>query len=482
MIPLKSKNIFISKKEVLKLDLMNHLLENGTVNVDDLIDLYDISQRTAKNLVLELIEEVYSIDNSLDISLSGNTLKFGSNFSSRTYLTAYKTMQLNYYENSMLFQLFILLFKYKTLSVYDLSEKLVISPSYLYKIIKSLSKQLEIWDFDIQIDVKAYKVSFSGDEIEIRCLAYYVFSLVFNTLNSKFKPNVPQATISFVSKNYSNTTNHLITIVQNIFVTRQQQSFHLPELNKAESDFIGLIKQKCPRYSLSSLDSNEASYILLWLVYVVPELITLNEKITIGEYLWLSNEEDLTIFKPFIEAIKDEFECTEEVMYLLMWEYYSRFIIYRFFKSWKYKNIIDIKRTKNKYIDRINELSSIYFKDFLPSLGIKQYIDELSELTYSYLNLFVPVKIYVDLFEYSSIKIFIENILGRSYNKEVLLFTDNPNEAHLIITNVIPTENNNNTELFFFTDINSKVNWEELGKAIQRQILILNWGGDNQMY
>jgi len=475
MIPIKSDNAFISKKEATKLDLLNNLLERGAINIDDLTNLYTISRRTAKNLLIELLEETSSIDSSLDISLNGNTIKFGNKFDSKTYLKVYKTMQLNYYENSISFQLFILLFKFKSLSIYDLSEKLMVSHSYLYKLIKDLSDQMKFYHLNVHIDIQAYKVSFSGDEVEIRCLAYYTFSLIFNTLDSKFKPNKSQSSVIFVNNSkYSETTNHLITLVENIFMSRKQQLYPLPDLGKEEMAFVNLIKQLCPRYALASLNNNEASSMLLWLTYVAPDIITNDEKKIIGEHLWERELEQVPFFRTFINALEKEFSCSKEDRFLLMWEYYARFIVYKFFKCWKYKNIIEIKRTKNKYINIIEEFTKIYLKDIIPAIGIQHYADELSELAYSYLNLLIPIKIHIDLFEYSSVKVFIENILGRSYSRNILVFTDNPNEADLIITNVIPIKNRD-VDLFYFSDISSKVNWEELGKAIQRQILKLNW-------
>ncbi|MBO0468667.1 helix-turn-helix domain-containing protein [Enterococcus plantarum] len=474
MIPIKNGNNFIKKKEALKLDLLNYLLDNGSVNVDDLTTLYTISKRTVKNLTLELLEEIVDIDNSLDISLNGNTLRFGEKFHSKTYLYVYKTLQLNYYENSIPFQLFILLFKSKSISIYDLSEQLVVSHSYLYKLIKDLSYQLKQFDLDLQIDIQSYKVSFVGDEIEIRCFAYYIFSLVFNTLNSTFKPNTFRSSSIFINSKYTETTNHLITIVENIFMSRKKQLNSLPELKEKEASFVSLIKQACPSYALASLDNNESSCMLLWLTYVTPEIITSEERETIGELLWNSELEMIPFFKTLIEVLEEEFGCSKEEQHLLMWEYYARFIVYDFFKSWKYKNIVEIKRHKNKYINRIDTLSMAHLKDILCPLAIQQYIDELSELTYSYLNLLIPVKIHLDLFEYSSIKILIENILGKNYSKHTLVFIDNPDEADLIITNVIPLKKRE-ADIFFFSDVNSKVNWEELGKAIQGQILKLNW-------
>ncbi|MBO0475285.1 hypothetical protein IGL98_003215 [Enterococcus sp. DIV0840] len=475
MILLKSKNPFITKKEVTKLHLLNYLLENGSVNLDDLIDLYNTSQRTARNLVIELLEDITSVDRSLDISLIGNTLKFGNNFKSKVYLKVYKTLQLTYYENSISFQLFILLYKSKSISVYDLVEKLGVSQSYLYKLIKNLSMLLKSWAVDVQIDIQAYKVSLIGDESEIRCIAYYIFSLVFNTMSSKLKLTAAHPSISFVnSSKYAPTTNQLITIVEKIFILRQQQLMYVAELRQEESDFVSLIKRICPTYALSSFDNNESSCMLLWLVYVAPDIITTDEKKKIGEELWQNDSGTATLFKSFIQSLKKEFGCSKDTMYLLMWEYYARFIVYRYFKCWKYKNIIEIKRSKNKFIDQISAISMVQLKGILPPLSTDQYIDELSELTYSYLNLLIPLKIHVDLLEYSSIRVFIENILKHSYSNEVLLFTDNPQESDLIITNVISADVTDK-ELFFFTDINSKTNWEELGKAIQRHLLKINW-------
>lgn len=474
MIPVKENNSFISKKETIKLDLLNNLLERGAMTLDELTTFYTISKRTAKNLLVELLEEIHAIDSSLDISLNGNTIKFGDNFNSETYLNVYKTMQLNYYENSISFQLFTLLLKSKSISIYDLSEKLMVSHSYLYKLIKDLSDQLKLHHLNVHIDVQAYKVSFFGDEIEIRCIAYYFFSLIFNTLDSKFKPSVTHSSNVFVNNKYTETTNHLITIVESIFMSRKQQLYLLPELGKEEIAFVNIIKQVCPRYALASLDNNESSTMLLWLTYIAPDIITNDEKKMIGNYLWKSQLERVPFFKTFIHAVEEEFSCSEEEMFLLMWEYYARFIVYKFFKCWKYKNIIEIKRTKNRYIDRIESITKIYLKDVISPLAIQQYADELSELTYSYLNLLIPVKIHIDLFEYSSVKVFIENILGRSYRTDILVFTDNPDDADLIITNVIPIKKRN-VDLFFFSDISSKVNWEELGKAIQGQMLKLNW-------
>ncbi|ALS36827.1 putative transcriptional regulator [Enterococcus rotai] len=474
MIPVKENNSFISKKETIKLDLLNNLLERGAMTLDELTTFYTISKRTAKNLLVELLEEIHAIDSSLDISLNGNTIKFGDNFNSETYLNVYKTMQLNYYENSISFQLFTLLLKSKSISIYDLSEKLMVSHSYLYKLIKDLSDQLKLHHLNVHIDVQAYKVSFFGDEIEIRCIAYYFFSLIFNTLDSKFKPSVTHSSNVFVNNKFTETTNHLITIVESIFMSRKQQLYLLPELGKEEVAFVNLIKQVCPRYALASLDNNDSSAMLLWLTYIAPDIITNDEKKMIGNSLWKSQSEIVPFFKIFIHAVEEEFSCSEEEMFLLMWEYYARFIVYKFFKCWKYKNIIEIKRTKNRYIDRIESITKIYLKDVISPLAIQQYADELSELTYSYLNLLIPVKIHIDLFEYSSVKVFIENILGRSYRTDILVFTDNPDDADLIITNVIPIKKRN-VDLFFFSDISSKVNWEELGKAIQGQILKLNW-------
>lgn len=474
MIPVKENNSFISKKETIKLDLLNNLLERGAMTLDELTTFYTISKRTAKNLLVELLEEIHAIDSSLDISLNGDTIKFGDKFNSETYLNVYKTMQLNYYENSISFQLFTLLLKSKSISIYDLSEKLMVSHSYLYKLIKDLSDQLKLHHLNVHIDVQAYKVSFFGDEIEIRCIAYYFFSLIFNTLDSKFKPSLTHSSNVFVNNKFTETTNHLITIVESIFMSRKQQLYLLPELGKEEVAFVNLIKQVCPRYALASLDNNDSSAMLLWLTYIAPDIITNDEKKMIGNSLWKSQSEIVPFFKIFIHAVEEEFSCSEEEMFLLMWEYYARFIVYKFFKCWKYKNIIEIKRTKNRYIDRIESITKIYLKDVISPLAIQQYADELSELTYSYLNLLIPVKIHIDLFEYSSVKVFIENILGRSYRTDILVFTDNPDDADLIITNVIPIKKRN-VDLFFFSDISSKVNWEELGKAIQGQILKLNW-------
>lgn len=474
MIRIKKKNSFISKKEIIKLDLLSILLERRTITLDDMTNFYTISNRTAKNLLIELIEETQAIDSSLDISLNGNTIKFGNKFNYETYLIVYKTLQLNYYENSISFQLFTLLFKYKSISIYDLSEKLMVSHSYLYKLIKDLSDQLKLYNLNIHIDVQAYKVSFFGDEIEIRCLVYYTFSLIFNTLDSKFKPNVTHSSKVFNNNKYTETTNHLITMVDSIFMLRKEQLYPLPALGKEEVAFVNLIKQVCPRYSLTSLDNNESSAMLLWLTYVAPDIITNDEKKMIGKHLFESQLEIVPFFKTFLHAVKEEFNCSKEVIFLLMWEYYARFIVYRFFKCWKYKNIVEIKRNKNRYIDRIEVITKIHLKNILSPLAIQQYADELSELAYSYLDLLTPVKVHIDLFEYSSLKIFIKNILGRSYRTDILVFTANPDEADLIITNVIPIKKRN-VELFYFSDISSEVNWEELGKAIQAQILKLNW-------
>lgn len=383
-----------------------------------------------------------------------------------------------------------------------MSNSLLYSESYLYKVINKLKIILHELDFGIKIiSARQGRKKIVGDESRIRILHYML-------LNSTFLKNWPLSRVkeedvlgiqSFInSKRYSRLTpvgKKKLNLIIGIYENAQRCNHFLPQIDKEITKLAEISSNESEsNIYLKHLErgvkkNNELNYEAIHLSFVVNYFIqnlrSELEKEKIGNMMSkVHSNEIVFICKKILKELKKEFYLSLKVYNILLYNLVNTLVMVEHFGLHLFYEEPD-KDSKNyyselhQYVIRIVENIIIEKKNF----SYYEYLKEkFTEVISGYL-LFEEakvLKIYIEFFYHPGHKQIVENTIIHTYSTKMVKVTEDFIEADIIISD---TQFENNKKQFYFENIHNEESWKKLSvffyEAIERNILNFNKSSSN---
>lgn len=150
----KWERFLLSKKQVLKLEIFSMFVKENHITLLMVEEKFNITKRVAKSLLKELSEEINDVEGNETFQLihRDHNYYIGPIFDSIIYSNTYYTIRTNYYQNSSLFLVMMYILEKRKSSVAEISNELVYSQSYSYKLVDSINEFLE--DMEVRVTIQ----------------------------------------------------------------------------------------------------------------------------------------------------------------------------------------------------------------------------------------------------------------------------------------------------------------------------------------
>ena len=148
-----------------------------------------------------------------------------------------------------------------------------------------------------------------------------------------------------------------------------------------------------------------------------------------------------------------------------------RAIIFKYFPMWKFSIEFALNQFPLDIQTKSSEELKSIFKDYLEGESLNNYARRIVEISSPFV-LFKSgnsVKVYIEFTYKPHFKLVLESTLLFSYKENAIEIVHNIKDADVVISDSFP--NVDNIEYFYFSDIYSKQNWEELNSFLQKKML-----------
>lgn len=193
----------ISTAKKRELNVLFYLSQNDCSSLVSLSQNFNISQRLVK-------ESIINITANRSYHLGVNKFIY-SDYNGKIFIPRKKEaihyfcrLKLIYLNESIKFQLLVLLSTHHNLSRNKILSALFISDSYLTKVIRNLNNSLKKYGFSIS--TKNRNISFIGNEVSIRLFIYLFLSDTHKNMKGSFNQRIPMNTLENSSQ--KNTANN----------------------------------------------------------------------------------------------------------------------------------------------------------------------------------------------------------------------------------------------------------------------------------
>lgn len=478
--------ILLNEKSQKKIELFTELLyrEKEEISFSYLQYFLDVSLSTLKRYFDELAVDIKNNDNLKDILLEkkvGGYLIQNNSVHNTDYLII--RLRLNYFEHSLQFKILLELLLNHYNSVEDLAEKLYVSPSHLYKNIKTLNVELKRFPLKI---IFHPTTNFQGKEKYIRMLNFYFFWSTYRGISWTFdfdNMNRFSASVDFteLKKNYSESVIKRLEFMVGLFMVRQSDhpirlSKKIRELSKnfaTTNDITQLIKS-----FLASED--EILFFNLISRCYISEIDTLKDQIrlydTFPRTLPLIKDCDLLVddYEKYFYPNSSMGKKQKAIIFyysligLIQATYFSisPFQFFRAAFNQDAQNSLSIK--ENPKVHQFYE----YFREKNPNFPVPPSFDFgmcilLTVLTETFL--LPSVSVYIQYSRNNLGTVYLKNRLHSIFNPETLHITENIEDAELILTDCFEARTvQKNQKIFYISNVYDELTWFELFSCIRQ--------------
>ncbi|EOL42990.1 hypothetical protein RV11_GL003191 [Enterococcus phoeniculicola] len=495
--------MLLTKREIGELSILKILIEEKNYSrKKDLLKQLNMSISTIKRHIQSLNETLSKINGFQNIKVV--TLKDGYLLNNPTPLNniyVLKKINLFYHENSIQFKLISNLFSTipHPLSIDKITKELAISSPYVYKLLQSTNKNLEMFDLHTEFvaveNQTNTKISIIGNTMSVFLFELHFYFSIYQGLEWIF-PNVtmeelylycsPKELEELLNLSLAKQTKFFYSLA--IF---NQKSISLKEI-LIEKDFADVLSVFMAEKDLShplrkSFEFTESSLVTkdtyLFFNYVQRIFNAMSDtkqaQIRIGKKI---NEQEnnvlvdyckiiiLSFYKQFPETKRND--LSEEIHFRLLYFLTLFFanIFYVGFDSSRLQQLLyinpDVSIQQTKLQKKI--------KNFLEKFLSENPSTSKSSISSYHLNLLCTI---FDYFIYDSIKdklniyiqfsknlygqINIESWLTRVFGEEKIRFSTEISSADIIISDFYE-ETYQSTKYFYFDNLTNKNRWEQL--------------------
>ncbi|MDB1703587.1 helix-turn-helix domain-containing protein, partial [Enterococcus casseliflavus] len=217
---------YLTRKQNEKLKLFTVVVTEKYISLNKLSEILNITMYQTKILLVELEEYDFS---SLFFQ-EKNTIGLIEGFSQELLLNVFVNLKKKFFDESPFFRLLLYLLKYRKTRVVDISEKLMFSKSYSYKLISRLRDIFESQRIPITINSDFESISLEGNEKYIRTYHYLVQVMAYNV----FADRQTRVNIDLVGENYKSlqTTKVKHEILLSILENAVSRGYLVQDLDK----------------------------------------------------------------------------------------------------------------------------------------------------------------------------------------------------------------------------------------------------------
>lgn len=495
---------FIKKHDMKKVELFYYLSLREEVSMQELVSHFNISRSSVKRYIADLniclihinsmnLNELIAIEqtSSFEYFLTINN--------SEELLSLYPKIQLYFLQISPTFQLFDLLFIHNVLTVYEISEILLFSENYCYKVIKQLNNILKDFSLSIEKNKKDSTFFVFGTESNIRFIYLVLFVTPFQSEEWPFS----KLSHNYLKESYSNEAKKIlghrpystikrIEYLLAITDRRIRQSHFIAPFHSQISKILSVFMKvhdmtqyqkhfppSVPIASDKHIENNERMYFNLFLRIIDGTIDTEEDQLKIGKALVNLDTPITTFYSAYISSLlvvpkqkkMDESKLYEIMYYSLLYHVYS---LYATFNPLEVVYITSSESTVN-ILEReqiIWELNALYVEAMLAPELINGFTAELVgplimslKQTYQTKKICIYVQYAREPIGSSIIKKAIHNI----FNEKSIQFVTSIEETDIFISDSIE-DLSLTKRFFFFEDIRLIQCWKSLFNFLNEQI------------
>ncbi|WP_074934990.1 helix-turn-helix domain-containing protein [Enterococcus casseliflavus] len=471
---------YLTRKQNEKLKLFTVLVTEKYISLRKLSEILNITMYQTKILLVELDENIGQLDfdfSSLFLQ-EKNTIGLIEGVSQELLLNVFVNLKKKFFDESPYFRLLLYLLKYRKTRVVDISEELMFSKSYSYKLISRVRDIFHSQKIPIAINSDFESISLEGNEKYIRTYHYLVQIMAYNV----FADRQTRVNINLVGENYKTlqTTKVKHDILLSILENSVSRGYIVQDLNRKSLEIFNIIKELYEDSSLTKLISinnieekeNELSFFYFCRQLLIPETTSTKDKVFLGEkFRFLKDNEIVDFSVAVLEALSEKFHIKYDVENIILYE--------SIINTWAYQNIYfeNLSVTTNQYshYSRINEARNIIF-NIVSSVELKIGDKDLfaSKLAHI-LSYFLPVQnketvvIAISMLHHPEYVPVIQNKLLAIFNEKIIKFSSNYSEADILVSDGI-LNHDNLQDFAFFRDIHNKDHWDNLNSVVQARI------------
>ncbi|MFI3804967.1 helix-turn-helix domain-containing protein [Vagococcus fluvialis] len=488
----KWERFLLSKKQVLKLEIFSMFVKENHITLLMVEEKFNITKRVAKSLLKELSEEINDVEGNETFQLihRDHNYYIGPIFDSIIYSNTYYTIRTNYYQNSSLFLVMMYILEKRKSSVAEISNELVYSQSYSYKLVDSINEFLEDMEVQVTIQKNDNGIELVGVETEIRLMHYYCCIFGYSTFEWPFQ-SFTQSKIE-VLQNFTNYMRDRVfsknskikrSIIDSIYMMAIEKGKKTERFDDASLEIFSLLKDGIQLKSLinymknnTSLNEHDIEYELCNLLFLVnhilPEYLTMEEKIILGaKFSELKNNKVVDLALKALDVLPEFSFVSLESKNYFIFELVVRAITFKYFSMWKFSLEFSMKEFPLEIQrESFNQLSEIY-SEYLESDSLNYYVRRIVEISSPFV-LFKygsSIKVYTEFTYKPHFKLILESTILFSYKENAIEIVHDINDADVVISDSYP--NVEDIEYFYFSDIYVKQNWEELNSFLQKKML-----------
>jgi len=488
-------NLLLPSNKSTKINLLYLFYNQQNLNIEEISNTLNCSKRTVSRYINELNTEIFELMDISNLIIKDSSKTCYLNHLFREQLPRiYGEINYLYLKDSTSFNIILLILSNGSISIDEVCDSLYISKSHAYHLIQELN--ILIMNFGIKIGQNAdKKLVFIGNEINIRVFLYSIF--ISGIPNSIWLFPIPKERIYEKTRKIINGHDiseysfHNLLILCSILHCRLSNGFSLSlsfvtplikDLEKFQIDSL-CFEDYFSNYSLSSkMIVNEELMFTVFIQILFNDIVSPEKIIQVAETIVQTNSEKIIFLNSLIEQCKIEFslELSLDQSYQFIY-YYSLFLMlsvilgqldligllskdvfweremlsldsYRYSKK-KIKKVLD--GIEEIYISRVQNVKE---KKLQSELMKTFNIHHFSRLTYI---LFTAVKtkvVFIHLHftkDYFTGK-FVKDKLIHVFQNNIIEFTEDVNNASLIITDNTQVVSDKSNIIFIDNILNSE--------------------------
>lgn len=471
---------YLTTKQVEKLVVLKKIFVEKKISIKDICEYSNKNTYQIRNLLYE-IEEDISYLSKLDkpiFTIGKNNIFLTEKKEQEYYIDLFVKLRKIYFNESPYYKLLVYMIKKRRARVIELSNNLVFSTSYCYKLLSYLREMLSNQDMPITLDKNKDTIELNGEEMCIRMYHYLIEILANNVyIDASIRYGIDLFAEEFELSQTTKVKHDLIfytienSINQGYFINNDCSSsleiFRclVEVLDKAPVNTIFSIRNK--KYIRTEL-----IYYYFWRILFIPETITDDERIILGEkFSRVNKNEIIQLAHYIITKLSKKYVFEKDIINKMFYEIvintwgYENLFLDKFLSKENLSNYLDSKKEVEDVVDFYLKHTSLTVKDS----GV--FIRKMSQIIASYIPLQNDdvIRIGISTLNHPEYIMVIKNILLKIYNGTSLHFTEKLEEADILVSDGI-LNHSENQGFAFLGDIHNTSDWYHLNTLIQKQI------------
>lgn len=490
MTPIQLYEFFLTKSQMQKLIIWDNLV-TGSVKKSTLEAQLKISKRQIKLSVIALEEELAAEFPNYTGNIIFHKEKIEiENITDSRYILLKNSLRYKYFSMSGMFRLLLFILEKRIFSVWDISESLFYSESYVYKLLTRLKLFFQSIDVKIQID-KKNEIYFylKGDESKIRIIHYLSVSLIskerywlFTTIN---KEEILTTQMLLNNRTYSKLSPFGKSRVDSIAAVYECALRTGNQVELSNDAVIGLgkiiiSKKEVPIQIKYLKEVGEEKYKILYKEiihfaflsnYFIQELRSKDEKEILGRELSLFQDNSIiNVCLKLLNEIRKSYDLPDSSYYILLYSLCNRLVVIHYLKLSIFMPLYGVPPLLTKMEKDVERCIEITLHPYSKAHSYTKIKYNFIQIITGYLLLANPVenKVYVEFFHRPEYKSIIENRIAYNYNSKVLQVTGDYSEANIVISDIYMYEEKK--QFFYFADVFNQESWGKLGFYLNQLI------------